>query len=389
MCLAAVFSIIATGRCSRPSSPDTAPAEDTEAGADSAPAWEALAVLKTGEHPLWFELGETGLLLISSPEDAGLGEYKPWPLSHHIAGMLSWEGSLVLAANRSGFIILSPRPEGGVTLYRSFDPAYWDAYSIASFYIYEDRPAVLLYRDDFFTDPPPPLSAPTLALDRNSNVPVPVETPFLQSPLNGADWEPNALMRGSDGFWYARWTQPGIEKPQSRYLRAPSLSQHGDSISVDTYRNAARPESAAAAPLFVEAFFKKLPPDFADPPGSLVVELVSPSYEGTRLYSLAGASGSGFEDTEQVILLHGFYRESPVPFLFAVLPDGRGIAGGEDSFIQFKLPALPEAYVYTGAGLAGDVLVAAWEEQEDLAVGAAGFMAVNASAFLGEEALNH
>jgi hypothetical protein len=287
----------------------------------------------------------------------------------------------VLASNRDGFIILSPRPETGAALYRSSDPAYWGAYSIASFYSYDEKPTVLLYRDDFFTDPGAPLSAPTLALEWNSNVPVPVDVGFLQSPINGDNWEPVALMRGSDGSWYGRWAQIGIEKPESRYLRAPSLTEYGNSISVDTYRNAAQPEPSAQAPLFVADFFNKIPYSFTDGLGSLAVELISPSYGEKRLFSMS-AGASVFQDNENVSLLPGFYRESPAPFIFAVLPDGRGISGSEGAVTQFKLPALPEGYVYTGIGLVGDVLVASWEEQQDLAVGSAGFMAVEAVAFL-------
>jgi hypothetical protein len=376
--LAAAFVITVMGRSS---SRNTSPAE-AETEAEALPAWEALAILKTGENPLWFELGEDGPALISSPAEAGLGDYKPWPLSRHIAGMLSWEDSLVLASNRDGFIILDPRPDGGITLYRAFDPAYWDAYSIASFYVFEEKPTILLYRDDFFSDPARPLSAPALSLDWDSNVPIPVDVPFLQSPVEGDNWEPVALMRGPDGSWYGRWTQPGAERPQSRYLRASSLADYGVSVSVDAYRNAAQPEPVSKAPSFAAGFFDKKPHDFAAGLGSPVLEHISPSYEGKRLFSMGRATGSDFQDNENVSILRGFYRESPAPFIFILLPDGRGVSAGEAAITQFMLPALPGGYVYTSAGLTGDVLVASWEEQQDLAVGSAGFMAVDVSAFI-------
>ena len=43
------------------------------------------------------------------------------------------------------------------------------------------------------------------------------------------------------------------------------------------------------------------------------------------------------------------------------------------------LPPLPEAFVYTGAAVLGDVLVAAWEEQQEAGIGAAGFMVLSFS----------
>jgi len=41
-----------------------------------------------------------------------------------------------------------------------------------------------------------------------------------------------------------------------------------------------------------------------------------------------------------------------------------------------SLPPLPENFVYTGLGYAGESLFATWEEQEDFSIGAAGFVVV-------------
>jgi hypothetical protein len=50
-------------------------------------------------------------------------------------------------------------------------------------------------------------------------------------------------------------------------------------------------------------------------------------------------------------------------------------AADREAWIQsFSLPLLPENFVYTGIGLAGDTVFAAWEEQRDWNIGAAGFM---------------
>ncbi|MDR3304153.1 MAG: hypothetical protein LBS86_07045 [Treponema sp.] len=58
------------------------------------------------------------------------------------------------------------------------------------------------------------------------------------------------------------------------------------------------------------------------------------------------------------------------------------LGGGPDIFdtvriTWFRLPALPRGFVYTGIGPAGDAIIASWEEQEDLGVGAAGLMIVD------------
>ena len=66
----------------------------------------------------------------------------------------------------------------------------------------------------------------------------------------------------------------------------------------------------------------------------------------------------------------------------AILSGGGGVylkrrIGAEMEARPLTLPPLPEGFVYTGIGLAGDdTLFAAWEEQEEYSVGAAGFMVI-------------
>jgi hypothetical protein len=47
---------------------------------------------------------------------------------------------------------------------------------------------------------------------------------------------------------------------------------------------------------------------------------------------------------------------------------------GDHVVRRFSLPPLPEDFVYTGIGLAGDTVFASWEEQDGYSIGAAGFM---------------
>ena len=43
----------------------------------------------------------------------------------------------------------------------------------------------------------------------------------------------------------------------------------------------------------------------------------------------------------------------------------------------FKLPPLPDGFVYTGLGVAGKAVLAPWEERQEGSIGAAGFMALD------------
>jgi hypothetical protein len=343
--------------------------------------WKAAAILKTGKNPLWFELSGDGPRLISSPEEAALIPYTPWPLSRYIAGMIPWDGDLVLAANRGGFFVLDPLAEGGAVLYSVLDPARWDLYAVSALFMYGNRPVVLLYRDAFFSAPQaPPPDPPFFVLSRDSPVPVAVKFPILDSlpensAGNSAAWELNSLRPGRDGFWYGRRTQTGGPRPETVYFRTADLSREGEKVSSGEYRNSALPEPASAAPEYIASFLAVLAEEAPFGDGQAAVELVSPDFPAARIFS-AGLQG----DAEDAGILHGYYRKNPEPLVFAVDAGGRlfGVARGEAVF-RFSLPPLPRGFVYTGACLAGTVLVTAWEEQEGSGIGAAGFMVMDAA----------
>jgi hypothetical protein len=354
----------------------------------SGPAWSALALLKTGEHPLWFELSGEGPALIESPGQAALTPYHPWPHARFVAGMQNWEDLLVLAVNREGFLILAPAGEGedeGVLLYRAADSPRWEPYSTESFFMYRGKPALLLYRDDFFTDPSAPaLTPPVFTLDREGPLPRGVSVPALESALAalandfGSAWEAEALRRGTDGRWYYRLREKGKAQGGTAYFRSGDLDREGEKIPVGAWRQAALPESAENAGPLVRRLLEEAPVLTAG--GIPALRTIAPGVEAPRGFAAAAASG------ENLAVLYGCSRDGPAPLALGIRPDGRGLIvraalgqGGEGPAIsRFSLPPLPEGYVYTGLGLGGNVLAASWEEQQEAGIGAAGFMVMNA-----------
>ena len=266
----------------------------------SGPAWHALALLKTGDNPLWFELGSEGPLLVGSPASAALAPYTPWPHARYISGMQEWEGFVVMAVNRDGFLVLgseNPAEEetADLMMYRVAGNGFWEPYTAGSFFIWDDKPAILLYRNDFFSDEgAPPLANQVFVLDRQSSVPLAARVNALESFPPGGPWEAEVLHRGPDGLWYYRMREKDKPQRATAFFRTGDLSKEGERISDDEWRN-----------------------------------------------SFSGA---------------------------ADIP--------EEGDLPFRLPALPEDFVYTGIAQLGEVLVATWEEQQLPAVGAAGFMVV-------------
>jgi hypothetical protein len=384
---------------------ETEPEDRVEAVPFPAP----LAILKAGENPLWFELAEGGPRLIDSPGGAALVPFIPWPLARHVRGMLSGsfgnaagEEGLVMAVNRDGFLRFVPwsgagpvsGDDRGVALYRTADAPRWGRYSLAALFPFEGRAAILLYRDDFFSDsgasPPSPRA---FALEPVSPELRPLDLPVFGdfSPEEG--WDVDALRLAPDGYWYYRVLRKDTGRPEIGYYRTRSLDLKGEVVSVSAFQNSVLPEPLAAAPSplrsVLEAAF-----DPATGNGSALV--VFSAFPGPRRFSLGRGTGGGTGAAGPV--LNGFYREpgegSPGAAL-VILPGGRGsytavpAAGagrtGEPAGpppLSFSLPPLPERYAYTGAALLGDTLFAAWEEQEGHSIGAAGFMVVRFAGFM-------
>jgi hypothetical protein len=219
-------------------------------------------------------------------------------------------------------------------------------------------------------------------LDEGEAEPCGLDPPALDIFPAASGWEVNSLAPGPDGFWYYRAAPPPDKqypgKAPDEYYRSSDLSLPGEQISPGVWRNAFLPELPGSAPPFLAAFLERaLKPPFALE--SAAVELISSGFAGARVFS-----GSG----ESSVLLSGYYRPGPEALALAVSRDGRGLAASDGEEPRaFSLPSLPEGFCYTGIGLAGEVLIASWEEQEDSAVGSAGFMALNAAQTLPPEVL--
>jgi hypothetical protein len=140
--------------------------------------------------------------------------------------------------------------------------------------------------------------------------------------------------------------------------------------------DSASPETLDAAPpvlrAALEAAFKR-----SGDSNLNIAAIISPAFAYPRHFS----NGSG--NIENLVELSGYVMDS---IAVALLPDGWGasacIDGETTRVTPFSLPALPQGFVYTGVGPAGgSALIASWEEQQDLGIGAAGFMLIKTPEF--------
>jgi hypothetical protein len=281
---------------------------------------------------------------------------------------------MVLAVNREGFLIIEAEEDGPAYLRRAAAPGLWDPYTAGKPFLWDGKPGVLVYRNDFFSETRfPPPNPRVFFLEEGRSEPRGVEPPALESFSPASGWEVDSLSPGPDGFWYYRVTplpdkqHPG--KGPDAYYRSPDLSLGGEKISLGLWRNSFLPEPVGSAPPPLAAFLDRaLKAPFVSEPAAAAV--ISSGFSGARVFSA---------HRENSVLLSGYYREGPPSLALAVSREGRGLAAsGGEAPRPFSLLPLPEGFCYTGIGMAGEVLIASWEEQEDSAIGSAGFMALDA-----------
>jgi hypothetical protein len=334
------------------------------------------AVLRPGEYPLWFQLSETGPVLIDHIADARFSAALiPWPLAPHISFMLARGDEILAAINRGGFLRLSSwggsgsgGEAGGVGMYYVPGGEFWRRYTAGAFVFFAGQPTALLYRDDRFLDSRVELPRPRMWTFRPGSIePEGLDVPALDLFPPDAGWNADTLHLGVDGFWYFRVVKQDEARPDIRLLRTADLGQPGEAVSVSDFQNSALPGPLSAAPPPLEELLKAA---FAGTGGDSAL-VISPDFLEQRFFGESAPAGPG---------LLAYYRNSgsgEAPFVVAVLPNGQGMYLTAEGSRSFSLPPLPEGFVYTGIGLAGGAaLFAAWEEQEAYNIGAAGFMVI-------------
>ncbi|MDR3123918.1 MAG: hypothetical protein LBU16_09105 [Treponema sp.] len=346
----------------------------------------ALALLQSGENPLWFELGEQGPTLIPSPEEAPLRPFVPWPLALRVAGTLGRNDRIILGINREGFLAFVPwtGEESGIALYRIDHSAYWKDYSVGALFAFEATPAAMLYRDDYFIDSTlPPPSLRVWGLDAGAGMQELIVGAFEDLPPEDG-WDLEALRQGPDDQWHYRAIRKGGSLRGIGYFRAGDLSLPGEPSTQEALQNAAQPRPQDEAPTPLRQVLEAaLAPDGGA--SARIAAVASPEFESLRYYGASRETAGAREDMQ---FYPGYYLNGDSGAIaLAVGPEGRGFIGAAlDKGLalrEFALPALPKGFVYTGAAFfalpssSGGVSVTAlgiWEEQENWNVGAAGFV---------------
>ena len=338
-----------------------------------------LYLIKSGGYePFYFELGSLGPVLIPSPAEASLNPFIPWTHSRYIAGFLpvledekNREEVLYASVNRGGVLELRARA-GENALYYYPGGESWENFQLTAFFYYRQKPAAVFTREQFFSiDEQAVPSSVVWALSK----------PFFEAPDIPALNKSSGVILGKDGSWYIRKTNAADERS---YFRTGDLSQPGQEINAELYLEASSPLeiTSSSCPALLAWALSEAERLLGSP---CIAAVVSPEFPAKRFFG-SGGTISANEDAEFPREVSGYYRLSVSgreELAVVLFPDGRGVysRGGAGAIKDghFALPPLPPgSFAYTGVSLLGEgsgsFLVAAWEEQENWNIGAAGFL---------------
>ena len=251
-----------------------------------------IAILQTGEYPLWFKLTEEKPVHIGAVEDAiGTSAFVPWPYAPHIRFLQKENDALIMVINRSGFLKIAPnknnnkdRPE--LAVYHFSGGEFWRQYTTGGFVFYEDKPAALLYLEDRFTEAAVPRPSPQVwSFNMESNSLFPLEIPVLKLFPEEDGWSADTLRKGNDGMFYYRVSIRSDSSASVKMFRTANLTQQGAEISIDVFYNSAPRKDEISHPSLAP-----LPKNFVYTDIAEIDDTIFASWEEQQDYSI-GAAG--------------------------------------------------------------------------------------------------
>ena len=264
--------------------------EEKSAQVSSLVTWSGaypMAILQTGNNPLWFQLTENGPVNIGAIEDAAdVYAFTPWPYALHIRFLTETSDGLVMAINRDGFFKITSGRGNELSMYRFSGGDLWKQYTVGGLIKYNDNLTALIYLDERFLNPAsPPPAHRTWSFNMNSNTPFPLNIPAFDDFPADEGWNIDTVRIADDGLFYYRAARRSGASPVVRMFRSPDLTGIGNEISIETFYSSSPRET-----VYSHSSLPKLPEGFVYTGMSRIGNSLFASWEEQEDFSI-GAAG--------------------------------------------------------------------------------------------------
>ena len=290
-----------------------------------------------------------------------------------------------MGVNRCGFVLIAPARNHSSAVYRFFDIPRFDPYSISSIFSWKGSTRLLLSRDRFFSTADIPVPDPRVFALTLDGVLFADEEPLAFAGFPAADgWDMEVAERTKDGRFMLRairsQTGGGIA-----YAETDSLDSTASTTSAAAFRLAQTPRRATEAEPVLRRLLLSASGTLGDGDVLLVGTIVA-----DRDFPESYLVSQDLESEPQTLLsrpeteIRKAWAAADGDWACLLFSDGACfvVEGLEKPLIGARFPALPEGFVYSTIGITRKLAVAAWEEQDEWSVGAAGFVVLDADSLL-------
>ena len=343
------------------------------------------------ETHTWYAFTQQGMEAVDLPQNAPSQLFRPWTEAIRISSTGSsvkpvegkpgsMQEALVPPAyatvNRLGMLVFD-----GAEPKLIKDPAVFSNSSAGNLVFFGDTPIFSMYKNIFFNKNDASSSEPFLVkYDRASGMCIPIvsyqnlmldkNAQITDFTWNGVEWVCAVKTQGEERviFDYIKWTPSGdiseLAPAKNNNLIAISEAEEDD------FRSTKLPVDFSLSPERLRNLLQVIPDDFG-------YHIVCYHTSGFSPVTYAhGETDDGFGGTA---LLGDTYSmaifQDGTTYLSGAL-FGKHIIGREKA-VAFRLPKLPEGYVYSDFALSGTNLYVAWEEADFYRTGRSGFLAVD------------
>ncbi len=364
------------------------------AGCSKKDAVTEVLVPQTVKNHRWYFFTEDGFSSTDLPQKSGISTLKPWTESLRAgeAGT-ALDGSGYMAVNRLGVIHFALGEDGQIEPFLLQDYEIFSNSTVSTLFFEGNNPYLTLVRSSFFNKDAS-LSDNPQKQDSNRPFLVRISPEFkafypaiTYGDLNLAEGGEitgtffdgttfvssiKKLKNSKTEFSYISFTANGSLESLVPYTQDTKVNV--EETSEENYRLLNSPKNFDLAPKRLQKLLASIPGNF-----SFSVECRSLGEPSSRIF--ISATRGQAEDS-----LAKAQAQISDGWCCAVFPDGTTYFNGaleglpilnSGKNIAFRLPKLPEDYVYSVFCIAGTTLAVAWEESDFYKTGRSGFLTVD------------
>lgn len=328
----------------------------------------------------WYYFTRGGIEEVLLPQDAPQMIFRPWTECVRASGAATIADRSYFLINRAGLAVLPPSLDEEPTL--KTDTLYFTDTTAGNLTAVAGNPVFHVYRNSFFNSKASENPLPFLIQYQSA---ADLFFPLLKVSDLGLSAQAETVHLWYDGSsWAASFKESTEERIKFTYLQffsyEPIISLTGEATQEQLQTKELTKEAFEAvvcqyelyqSPIRLQELLAQIPSelalsvDFRSADGGTAINYWRGAEDATP-YKAKAADGGSF--------IMAVFSDGTTYFSGA-LPKSPVLNGGKP--IAFRLPKLPQGFVYTDFTVSGSVLYCAWEEELFYQTGRAGMIAVD------------